>query len=88
MLIRHALWRHGILTADVLLLHVLLIGHLLLLFWGDVVGLRHAASTGHVCLRRRDLRVTDFFGRLDVGLAIDTVLAALWRLGRVQTGLQ
>lgn len=74
-------------TANVLL-HILLVCHLLLLLRGDVVGLRHAASTGHVCLGRGNLSVVNFLGRLDVGLAIDTVLAALGRLGRVETGLQ
>ena len=61
MLIWHALRWHWVLTADILLLHVLLIGHLLLLFWGDVV-LRQATSTRHVGLRRGDLLVIDFFG--------------------------
>lgn len=88
MLIGHTLGWHWILAADILLLHVLLVGHLLLLFGGNVMGLRHAPATGHVRLWRRYLWVVDFFGRLYVRLAIDTVLAALRGLRCVETGLQ
>lgn len=65
MLIRQTLGWHWVLATDILLLHVLLIGHLLLLFGGNVV-LRYTTSTRHVCLRRRDLGVVDFLWRLDV----------------------
>lgn len=88
MLIGHTLGWHWILTADILLLHVLLVGHLLLLFGCNVMGLRHATSTGHVRLRGRYLRMVDFFGRLYVGLAIDTIFTALGRLRCIETGLQ
>lgn len=89
MLIWHALWWHRVLAANVLLLHVLLVGHLLLLFRGDVVGLRrHASSSRHVCLRCGDLRVIDVFRGLDIGFAVDTVLTTLRRLGRIETSLQ
>ncbi len=89
MLIGHALGWHGVLAAHVLLLHVLLVGHLLLLFRGNVVGLgRHATATRHVRLRRGDLRVIDVFRGLDVRFAVNTVLAALWRLGRVEASLR
>lgn len=92
VLIGHALRRHRVLAAHTLLLlclHVLLIRHLLLLFGSDVM-LRHAGSTvpGHVCLRSGNLRVVDFFGRINVGLAVDTVLTALWWFGRVETCLR
>lgn len=92
MLIGHALRWHRILTAHALLLlslHVLLIRHLLLLFGSDVV-LRHAAPAvpSHVWLWGGNLRVGDFFGRIDVGLAVDSILTTLWRFGRVETCLR
>ena len=92
VLIGHALRWHRILTAHALLLlslHVLLIRHLLLLFGSDVV-LRHAAPAvaGHVWLRGGNLRVVDFFGRIDVGLAVDSIFTPLWRFGRIETRLE
>lgn len=90
VLIRHPLGRHRVLAADVLLLmHVLLVGHLLLLFRGDVSVLRHpTSSTGHVCLRGGDLLVVHFFGGLDVRFAVDAVFTALWWFGCVEACLQ
>ena len=94
MLIGHALRGHGILAgyALLLLLHILLIGHLLLLFGGDVMlrhgACTHSACTGHVCLRGGNLRVVDIFRRIDVGFAVDAVFAPLWRFGGIQTCLR
>jgi len=54
------------LAADtcLLLLHILLVGHLLLLFGSDVV-LWHAGASRHAGLWGGDLRVVDVFGGVD-----------------------
>lgn len=88
MLRGHAgLRRHGILIANaLLLLHVLLVGHLPLLL-GRHVGRRQVPHAGRRLLRR-DLGVVDVFGGVDGRFAVDAVLVAGCRLGRVQACLR
>jgi len=79
---------HGVLPARVLrlLLHVLRVGHLLLLLGGHVLR-GHAAATRHVGGLGGDLGVGDVFGGVDGGFAVDAVFVAGAGFGRVEAGL-
>ena len=85
------LWRHGIgsTNALLLLLHILLIGHLLLLLGSDVV-LCHptAAPTWHICLWGGNLLMVHVFGGFGAFVGIDAVLIACGWLGSVEAGLE
>ena len=84
------LWGHWVRSTDalLLLLHVLLIGHLLLLLWSDeVLWDPSAPTTGHICLWGGNLLMAHVFGRLGTLVGIDAVLIARCRLRGVQAGL-
>lgn len=80
--------RHGVLPAGVLglLLHVLRVGHLLLLLGGHVLW-GHAASARHGRGLGGDLGMVDVFGGVDGGFAVDAVFVAGAGFGRVEAGL-
>ena len=82
--------RHRVLTSHALLLlmHVLLVGHLLLLLRGDsIIGVHCGVAPRHGGLLSRNLGVADILGRVHCGFPIHPVLGAGCGLGRIQTGL-
>ena len=83
------LWGHRIGTANalLLLLHILLVCHLLLLLWSNVMRHTTSAPTWHICLWGGDLLVIDIFGRVGVIIGIDAILVVRSWLGRIEAGL-
>ena len=91
LLVRHSsLRRHGVLSTDVLMLLLLhiVVRHLLLLFGRDAVLGLHPAAARHASLLCRDLCVTDVFGRVNRGFAVDAILVASRGFGRIQACLR
>lgn len=82
--------RHRVLTSHalLLLLHVLLVGHLLLLLRGDSVAGVDGIAARHGGLLGRNLGMTDILRRIHSGFPLHAVLGAGCGLGRIQTCLR
>lgn len=83
------LWHRVSAAGNLLLLlrHVALVGHGPLLLLVHVACIWHAAALLHAGVLCGEGSVCRFFGRLDDGLAFDTVHAVARGLGRVETCL-
>ena len=81
-------WHWVLSDIALLLLHVLLVGHLLLLFGREAILRLHTRASWHGSLLGWNLGVADIFWRIYGLFAFHTILVVLRRFGGIQARLQ